>query len=79
MPACLMASITVAKAPKAPPGVEAFLGNRVHEALEWLYGEVRSCRLPGADELVAGSQVTKAEDPVVAFKAMAEEIGMSLD
>jgi len=33
----------------------------------------------GADELVAGSQVTKAEDPVVAFKAMAEEIGMSLD
>jgi orotidine-5'-phosphate decarboxylase len=33
----------------------------------------------GADELVAGSQVTKAEDPVVAFKAMAEEISMSLD
>jgi RecB family exonuclease len=40
-------------APTAPPGVEAFLGNRVHEALEWLYGEVRSCRLPDADELVA--------------------------
>jgi len=32
----------------------------------------------GADELVAGSQVTKAEEPVVAFQAMAEEIGMSL-
>ena len=33
----------------------------------------------GASELVAGSQVTKADDPVVAFKAMAVEIGMPLD
>ena len=41
------------KAPKAPAGIEAFLGNRVHGALEWLYGEVRSCRVPDADELVA--------------------------
>ena len=41
------------KAPKAPAGIEAFLGNRVHEALEWLYGEVRSCRVPDAEELVA--------------------------
>jgi RecB family exonuclease len=41
------------KAPKAPAGVEAFLGNRVHEALEWLYGEVRSCRVPDVDELLA--------------------------
>lgn len=41
------------KAPKAPAGIEAFLGNRVHEALEWLYGEVRSCRVPDGDELVA--------------------------
>jgi orotidine-5'-phosphate decarboxylase len=29
----------------------------------------------GADELVAGTQVTKAEDPVTAFKAMSAEIG----
>jgi len=28
----------------------------------------------GADELVAGSQITKAEDPVVAFENMAKEI-----
>jgi orotidine-5'-phosphate decarboxylase len=28
----------------------------------------------GADELVAGSQVTKAEDPVAAFESMASEI-----
>ncbi len=32
----------------------------------------------GADELVAGSQVTKAEDPVIAFNAMATEIGMEI-
>lgn len=30
----------------------------------------------GADELVAGTQVTKAEDPVAAFKAMSAEIGV---
>ena len=33
----------------------------------------------GATHLVAGSQVTKAKDPVAAFKALALEIGMSLD
>lgn len=43
----------ILKAPKAPAGIEAFVGNRVHEALEWLYGEARSCRVPGVDELVA--------------------------
>jgi len=31
----------------------------------------------GADELVAGSQVTKAEDPIKAFEAMAAEIGQT--
>ncbi len=41
------------KAPKGPAGIEAFLGSRVHEALEWLYGEVRACRVPVADESVA--------------------------
>ncbi len=33
----------------------------------------------GADELVAGSQVTTAEDPVAAFTAMAAEIGTPID
>ncbi len=33
----------------------------------------------GADELVAGSQITKAEDPVAAFKSMASEIGETMD
>jgi putative RecB family exonuclease len=49
------------KVPKGPAGVEAFLGSRVHEALEWLYGEVKSCRLPGADELVARFEQLWAE------------------
>lgn len=33
----------------------------------------------GADELVAGSQVTKSDDPVSAFQAMATEIGEDLE
>ncbi len=41
------------KAPKGPAGIEAFMGSRVHEALEWLYDEVRACRSPSEDELVA--------------------------
>lgn len=32
----------------------------------------------GADELVAGSQVTRASDPVAAFKSMASEAGMEI-
>ncbi|MSU74186.1 orotidine-5'-phosphate decarboxylase [Candidatus Kaiserbacteria bacterium] len=35
--------------------------------------------IDGATLIVAGSQVTKAEDPVAAFKAMAAEIGMELN
>lgn len=34
--------------------------------------------IDGATYLVAGSQVTKAEDPVAALKAMAAEIGMGI-
>lgn len=34
--------------------------------------------IDGATFLVAGSQVTKAEDPVATFKAMAAEIGMKI-
>lgn len=33
----------------------------------------------GAHIIVAGSQVTKAEDPEAAFRALAEEIGMKLE
>ena len=41
------------KVPSGPAGIEAFMGSRVHDALEWLYGEVRACRVPDEDELVA--------------------------
>ncbi len=34
--------------------------------------------IDGASELVAGSQVTKAQDPIAAFDAMAAEIGETL-
>jgi putative RecB family exonuclease len=43
----------VLKVPRGPAGVEAFMGSRVHEALEWLYGEVRACRLPDEEDVVA--------------------------
>lgn len=43
----------IMKVPRGPAGIEAFMGSRVHDALEWLYGEVRSCRLPDEGELVA--------------------------
>jgi putative RecB family exonuclease len=52
----------VIKAPKGPAGIEAFMGSRVHDALEWLYGEVRACRLPDEEDLVQRySQVWDAE------------------
>jgi putative RecB family exonuclease len=41
------------KVPRGPSGIEAFMGSRVHEALEWLYGEVRACKVPSVDEVVA--------------------------
>ena len=34
-------------------GIEAFMGNRVHEALEFLYQEVGKKRLPRVDAVVA--------------------------
>ena len=40
------------KVPRGPAGIEAFMGSRAHEALEWLYAEVRSCRLPTEQDLV---------------------------
>lgn len=42
----------ILKAPRGPAGIEAFMGSRVHDALEWLYGEVRSCRVPDEEDLV---------------------------
>jgi putative RecB family exonuclease len=33
-------------------GIEAFMGSRVHEALEWLYDRVSMCDVPSVDRLV---------------------------
>jgi putative RecB family exonuclease len=50
------------KAPRGPDGIEAFTGSRVHDALEWLYEQVRLCRLPDVDDLVERfAQVWDAE------------------
>lgn len=38
--------------PKGPDGIEAFMGSRVHDALEWLYGEIKVCRLPDEEDVV---------------------------
>jgi len=35
------------------PTIEAFMGSRVHEALEWLYDRVRNARVPTVDEVLA--------------------------
>lgn len=43
----------VLKEPRGPSGVEAFMGSRVHDALEWLYGEVRACRLPEVEGVLS--------------------------
>lgn len=42
----------VEKVPQGPSGIEAFMGSRVHDALEWLYGEVRACRVPDEEDVV---------------------------
>jgi putative RecB family exonuclease len=73
------------KVPRGPSGIEAFMGSRVHEALEWLYGEVRACRLPDEDELVAryamlwdsewddAVRVTRAERTALDYRAIGEK------
>ncbi len=43
----------ILKVPRGPSGVEAFMGSRAHEALEWLYDQVRACRLPDEEDVVA--------------------------
>jgi putative RecB family exonuclease len=42
----------IIKPPKGPDGIEAFMGSRVHDALEWLYGEVKMCRHPDEEDVV---------------------------
>jgi putative RecB family exonuclease len=52
----------VLKIPKGPDGIEAFTGSRVHDALEWLYDQVRLCRVPDIEDLVERfAQVWDAE------------------
>ena len=46
----------ITKPTKGPSTIEAFMGSRVHEALEWLYREVGVGRVPSEAELVAKSQ-----------------------
>lgn len=68
----------VLKLPKGPSGIEAFMGSRVHDALEWLYGEVRACCLPTEDELVRRFEQLWAEEwsddiPIVRSGRSAED------
>jgi len=41
------------KLPEEPETIEQFVGQRAHDALEWLYGQVQRGTVPGAGELVA--------------------------
>ena len=73
------------KVPRGPSGIEAFMGSRVHEALEWLYTEVRACRLPDEEDVVAryravwdaewdeAVQVTRKERTVEDYRAIGEK------
>ena len=33
-------------------GIEAYLGQRFHDAMEWLYGEI-ACRVPSLEDVLA--------------------------
>jgi len=73
------------KVPRGPEGIEAFMGSRVHEALEWLYGQVRACRLPDEEDLVrrylelwdaewrVDVRVTRADRTADDYRAMGEK------
>jgi putative RecB family exonuclease len=75
----------VLKVPRGPAGIEAFMGSRVHEALEWLYGAVRACRLPDEEDVVAryasawdsewsdDVRVTRAERTADDYRAIGEK------
>jgi putative RecB family exonuclease len=75
----------ILKAPKGPSGIEAFMGSRVHEALEWLYDQVRACRLPDEEDVVAryievwdaewsdDVRVTRADRTIDDYRAIGEK------
>ncbi|GAB4275504.1 MAG: hypothetical protein Kow0056_05140 [Coriobacteriia bacterium] len=42
----------IRRVPKTGQGIEAFMGSRVHEALEWLYSAVSMGRVPEAGEVL---------------------------
>ena len=52
----------VLRLPRGPAGIEAFLGSRVHEALEWLYSEVRMCRVPDEEDVVERYRAAWADE-----------------
>jgi putative RecB family exonuclease len=47
----------ITKPSKGPATIEAFMGNRVHEALEWLYREVGVGHVPDETQLLAKYRV----------------------
>jgi putative RecB family exonuclease len=73
------------KAPKGPDGIEAFMGSRVHEALEWLYEQVKICRMPDEEDTVAvflrawdaawsdDVRITRADRKADDYRAIGEE------
>jgi putative RecB family exonuclease len=75
----------ILKAPRGPSGIEAFMGSRVHEALEWLYDQVRACRLPDEEDVVSryvgvwdsewadDVRVTRADRTVDDYRAIGEK------
>ena len=81
----------VLKAPKGPSGIEAFMGSRAHEALEWLYDQVRVCRLPDEEDVVRryveawdaewsdDVRVTRAGRTVDDYRAMGEKPKAEVD
>ena len=38
--------------PEVGPSIEAFMGSRVHDALEWLYDQVRNARTPTTEDVL---------------------------
>jgi putative RecB family exonuclease len=75
----------ILKAPRGPSGIEAFMGSRAHEALEWLYDQVRACRLPDEEDVVSryiavwdsewsdDVRVTRADRTVDDYRAIGEK------
>ena len=49
------------KLPEEPETIEQFVGQRAHDALEWLYGEVQRGKAPALDALLARLRADWAE------------------